>query len=182
MNLRRAVRKLFLWVCCIVPAGAFATSPHVESLVPAGGQRGTEIEATFSGERLQDAREIFCYEPGIQVLKLNLVTNKTVTAQLKISADCGLGEHHLRVRTATGLSELMTFFVGTLPESSEKEPNNDPAHAQKIDFNSTINGVVNNEDVDCFSVGAKKGERLSVEVEGMRLGRGPLDARLTVVK
>ncbi|HEY6229475.1 MAG TPA: PPC domain-containing protein, partial [Verrucomicrobiae bacterium] len=76
----------------------------------------------------------------------------------------------------------MTFFVGTLPESSEKEPNNDPAHAQKIDFNSTINGVVNNEDVDCFSVGAKKGERLSVEVEGMRLGRGPLDARLTVLK
>jgi len=29
-----------------------------------------------------------------------------------------------------------------LPESTEKEPNNDPEHAQKVDFNSTINGVV----------------------------------------
>jgi hypothetical protein len=182
MNLRRAVRNFFLALAWAVTSVAFATSPHIDSLVPAGGQRGTEIEATFAGDRLQDAQEIFCYEPGIQILKLNLVTNKTLTAQLKISADCSLGEHHLRVRTATGLSELMTFFVGTLPESSEKEPNNDAAHAQKIDFNSTINGVVNNEDIDCFSVDVKKGQRFSIEVEGMRLGRGPFDARLTILK
>jgi hypothetical protein len=181
MKLRRVVRNFFFALNCIFVPAAFATSPHVESLTPAGGQRGTELEATFAGERLQDAQEIFCYEPGIQVLKLNLVTNKTVTAQLKIAPACALGEHHLRVRTATGLSELFTFFVGSLPESTEKEPNNDPEHAQKVDFNSTINGVVNNEDVDYFSVEAKKGQRFSVEVEGMRLGRGPLDARLTIL-
>jgi hypothetical protein len=181
MNLRRAVRNFFFSLNIILVPSAFATSPHIESLTPVGGQRGTELEATFAGERLQDAQEIFCYEPGIQVLKLNLVTNKTVTAQLKITPDCALGEHHLRIRTATGLSELTTFFVGSLPEATEKEPNNDPEHAQKVDFNSTINGVVNNEDVDCFSVEVKKGQRLSVEVEGMRLGRGPLDARLTIL-
>ena len=181
MKLRRVVRNIFLALNCIFVSAAFATSPHVESLTPAGGQRGTELEATFTGERLQDAQEIFCYEPGIQVLKLNLATNKTVTAQLKIASDCALGEHHLRLRSATGLSELFTFFVGSLPESAEKEPNNDPEHAQKVDFNSTINGVVNNEDVDFFSVEAKKGQRFSVEVEGMRLGRGPLDARLTIL-
>jgi hypothetical protein len=181
MKLRRVVRNFFFSLNCILVSAAFATSPHVESLTPVGGQRGTELEVSFAGERLQDAQEIFCYEPGIQVLKLNLVTNKTVTAQFKIASDCALGEHHVRVRTATGLSELMTFFVGSLPESTEKEPNNDPAHAQKVDFNSTINGVVNNEDVDCFSVEAKKGQRFSVEVEGMRLGRGPLDARLTIL-
>jgi hypothetical protein len=181
MNLRRAVRNFIVSVFCVITPAAFATSPHVDSLIPAGGQRGTELEATFSGDRLQDAEEIFCYEPGIQILKLNLVTNKTVAAQLKIAPNCALGEHHLRVRTATGLSDLMTFFVGSLPETTEKEPNNDPAHAQKVDFNSTGNGIVNNEDVDCFSVELKKGQRLSVEVEGMRLGRGPLDARLTIL-
>lgn len=182
MNLCRAVRILFFWSVGSLALAAFATSPHVESLVPAGGQRGTELEATFSGERLQDAQEIFCYEPGIQILKLNLVTNKIVTAQLKISADCALGEHHLRIRTATGLSELTTFFVGSFAEKTETEPNNDPGHAQKVDFNSTINGVVKNEDVDCFSVEVKKAQRFSVELEGMRLGRGPLDARLTILK
>src|SRR5882724_12651504 len=100
MNLRRAVRNFSLALVCIFGPAAYATAPHIESLVPAGGQRGTELEATFSGERLQDAQEIFCYEPGIQVLKLNAVTNKTVTAQLKITTDCALGEHHLHLRTS----------------------------------------------------------------------------------
>jgi hypothetical protein len=180
MNLRRAVRIFFLWSVCAVVLPAFATSPHLESLLPTGGQRGTEIEITIVGERLQDAQEIFCYEPGIEVGKFAANTNKTVTAQLKIAPDCALGEHHLRLRTATGLSELTTFFVGSLPQVAEKEPNNDPLHAQTVDFNSTITGVVNNEDVDCFSIEARKGQRLSVEVEGMRLGRGPLDSRLTI--
>ncbi len=181
MNLRRAVRILFLWPICAVAFSAFATSPHLESLLPTGGQRGTEVEITISGERLQDAEELFCYEPGIQVTKLTVTTNKTVSAQLKIEPGCALGEHHLRLRTATGLSELVTFFVGSLPQVSEQEPNNDPAHAQKVDFNSTISGVINNEDVDCFSVEARKGQRLSVEVEGMRLGRGLLDSRFTIL-
>src|SRR5215468_5750995 len=144
MKLRRAARNSFLLLNFILVQSAFAASPHLDSLTPAGGQRGTELEATFAGDRLQDSQEIFSYEPGIQILKLNLVTNKTVTAQIKIAPDCSLGEHHLRIRTATGLSDLMTFFVGSSPEATEKEPNNDPAHAQKIDFNSTVNGIVNN--------------------------------------
>jgi hypothetical protein len=180
MKLRRAVRILFVGPICAVVLPAFATSPHLESLLPTGGQRGTEIEIIIAGERLQDAEEIFCYEPGIEVAKLTVNTNKTVIAELKISSDCALGEHHLRLRTASGLSELATFFVGSLPQVAEQEPNNDLAHAQKVNFNSTITGVIKNEDVDCFSVEAKKGQRLSIEVEGMRLGRGPLDSRLTV--
>lgn len=180
MNSRRAVRLLFLWPICAIVLPVFAASPQLESLLPTGGQRGTDVEITLTGERLQDPQEIFCYEPGIQVTKLTANTNKTVTATLGIAKDCALGEHHLRLRTAAGLSELATFFVGSLPQVEEKEPNNDPAHAQKVDFNSTILGVVRNEDVDCFSVEAKKGQRLSVEVEGMRLGRGLLDSRFII--
>ena len=114
MKLRRAVCSFLLVTVCIV-APAFATSPHIESLTPAGGQRGTELEAIFAGERLQDTQEIFCYEPGIQILKLNFVTNKTVTAQLKIAPDCALGEHHLRIRSAPG-------FLSSLPSSSAHCP------------------------------------------------------------
>ena len=35
------------------------------------------------------------------------------------------GLHDLRVRTATGISELRTFSVGALKEITEVEPNND---------------------------------------------------------
>jgi len=136
---------------------------------------------SFNGDRLQDTVEILCYEPGIEVLRLSLVTNKLVNAQVKIAPECALGEHHLRLRTATGLSELRTFLVGPFPVLAEKEPNNDPAHAQKIPLNTTVTGVITSEDVDCFAIETSQGQRISAEVEGMRLGRGVFDPRLAML-
>ncbi len=170
-----------LWLFCGA-ASAWAASPHLADITPTGGQRGTELEVSFKGERLQDAEEIICYEPGLQVLKLNLVTNKVVKAQVKIAPECRLGEHHLRLRTASGLSELRTFFVGPFPVVAEVEPNNEPAKAQKVPLNTTVTGIITSEDVDCFAVEAKTGQRLSAEVEGMRLGRGDFDPRLAVLE
>ncbi|HYV27677.1 MAG TPA: peptidase, partial [Candidatus Eisenbacteria bacterium] len=152
------------------------------SITPTGGQRGTELEVSFNGDRLQDAEEILCYEPGIQILKLNSITNKVVKAQVKLAPDCNLGEYHFRVRTKGGLSELRTFFAGPFPVVAETEPNNQLTNAQKIAMNTTVTGIVANEDVDCFVVDAKKGQRLSAEVEGIRLGRVLFDARLTLME
>ena len=166
---------LFAAVC------ACATDPHLASIMPAGGQRGTELQLTLRGDRLQDAEEIICYEPGIEIQQFGLVTNKTVQALAKIAPDCSLGEHHFRLRTASGLSELRTFFVGPFPVVSEIEPNNVPAQAQNIALNATVAGVITSEDVDCFAVAVRKGERLSAEVQGMRLGRGMFDPHLSVL-
>jgi hypothetical protein len=171
----------FLLVLFLSIAPVSATSPHLAAINPTGAQRGTELELSFSGERLQDAEEIICYEPGIQVLKLNLVTNKMAAAQVKVAPDCTLGEHHLRLRTASGLSELLTFFVAPYPVVAEVEPNNDALKPQKVPLNTTISGVILNEDVDCFAVEVKKGQRISAEVEGVRLGRSLLDSRLAVL-
>jgi hypothetical protein len=158
-----------------------AISPRLDLVLPPGGQRGTEVQLTFSGERLQDAEEIICYEPGIEVGRLHMATNKLVKVSVKIAPECSLGEHHFRLRTASGLSELRTFFVGAFPVVSESEPNNTPARAQKVALNTTVAGVVTGEDVDCFAVELKKGERLSAEVLGMRLGRGEFDPRLVLL-
>src|SRR5205823_1150840 len=111
---------------------------------------------------------------------LNSTTNQSVQAQVKITADCSLGEHHLRVRTASGISELRTFFVGPYPVIEETEPNNERSKAQKVALNSTIAGVLKSEDVDCYAVELKQGQRFSAEVMGIRLGRANLDPRLTV--
>ena len=166
----------------LLPLSVFATAPRLADINPTGGQRGAELQLSFNGERLQDTEEVICYEPGIEVQRLNLVTNKLVRATVKIAPDCQLGEHHLRLRTASGLSELRTFFVGPYPVVAEVEPNNTPAQAQKIKMNTTIAGVITAEDVDCFAVQVKKGERLSAEVEGMRLGRGVFDPRLVLME
>ena len=67
-------------------------------------------------------------------------------------------------------SDYRTFYVGRLSEATEVEPNNDLETAQAIENNVTVNGVILPEDVDYLAINAKKGQRISVEIEGIRLG------------
>ena len=161
---------------------AFAVSPSVAVVTPAGGKLGTDIEITLSGVRLDDAKELLIYDPGIKVITLQPNKDgKQVKSLLRIAADCPLGEHQLRLRTLTGLSELRTFFVGALSVNKEVEPNNEMSKAQIVPANTTVTGVITTEDADYFKVEAKKGERFSVEVEAIRLGRTLFDAYLAVL-
>ncbi|HVV01744.1 MAG TPA: hypothetical protein VHH88_10315, partial [Verrucomicrobiae bacterium] len=159
-------------------AGLHATDPSLRSILPLGGKAGSDVEVSFGGDRLEDTQEILSYEPGLDVVRLNLVTNKVVKAEIRIAPDCPPGEHHLRLRTATGLSDLRTFFVGPVPVLHEIEPNNTTKKAQILPINTTVEGMITSEDVDCFCVQAKKGERLSAEVEAIRTGRSTFDGRL----
>src|SRR2546421_11163118 len=79
---------------------ALAASPTLNTVMPRGGQRGSEIELTLAGDRLADAQEILFYQPGLTVKKLAAPTTQQLKAQLAIAADAGVGEHSLRVRTA----------------------------------------------------------------------------------
>jgi hypothetical protein len=148
---------------------------------PRGAQRGTEAVLTLSGARLEDAKEAMFYSPGFSVSKLEVVNGSAVRATVKIAADCKLGEHALRLRTASGISELRTFWVGALPVVQEKEPNSDFATPQKIPLNVTVQGVVDYEDVDYFAVECKKGQRLSVEIEAMRLANTLFDPYVAIL-
>ena len=158
-----------------------AATPSLGAIRPVGGQRGTELEITLSGARLGDAQEIVYYQRGIATLSLKKVDDNNVKAKIKIAADCPLGLHDLRVRTASGISELRTFSVGALKEIVEVEPNNDFQAPQAIAMNVTVTGIADNEDVDYYVVQAKKGERISAEVEGLRLGITEFDPCVAIL-
>jgi hypothetical protein len=160
---------------------SFAASPSLGGLTPRGAQRGTEVEVVLSGGQLDDAQEILFYETGIEVVKLEVVNPTTVKTLFKIAPDCTLGSHRLRIRTATGISDLRPFLVGALPEFAEKEPNNDFAAPQPIPMNVTVNGIADNEDVDYYVVEAKKGDRITAEVEGIRLGITLFDVYVAIM-
>jgi hypothetical protein len=168
-------------VAWLITGIAHAATPSLGAIRPVGGQRGTEMEITLSGARLGDAQEITYYQPGITTVSLKKVDDNNVKAKIKIAADCPLGLHDIRLRTATGLSELRSFSVGALKEISEVEPNNDFKAPQAIPMNVTINGIAENEDVDYFVVQAKKGERITAEVEGMRLGITEFDPYVAIL-
>ncbi|MFI5459108.1 MAG: peptidase [Isosphaerales bacterium] len=175
------IRLVACVLVLLVGPSARAATPSLGAIRPVGGQRGTEMEVTLSGARLGDAQEIIYYQAGITTVSLKKVDDNNVKARIKIAPDCLLGLHDVRVRTATGLSELRTFSVGNLKEINEVEPNNDFKAPQPIAMNVTVTGVADNEDVDYFVVEAKKGERISAEVEGLRLGLSEFDPYVAIM-
>ena len=142
----------------------FAASPVLSNIIPRGGQRGTEVEVVFNGQRLEDTQELMIYEPGIEVAEFAVVSATQVKAKLKVAADCVLGTKRIRVRTASGISDLRSFRVGALPRVDEKEPNSEFVAPQVVANNVTVEGIIQNEDVDYFVIEAKKGERITAEV------------------
>ncbi len=158
-----------------------AASPDLKVVLPRGGQRGTEVDLTLDGDRLADAQEILLYSPGIAVTKLDATNPKQLKARIQIARDAGIGEHQLRVRTASGISDLRTFYVGPFPIVESKKPNTDFREPQKIDVNVTVFGVTESEVVNYFAVDAKKGQRITAEVHGMRLGGALFDPYVAIL-
>jgi hypothetical protein len=159
---------------------ALAASPDFSVVTPRGAQRGTEADIVLHGARLNDAKEILFYQPGITVTKLDTADQGNLKAHIQISKDAAIGEYPLRIRTATGLTDIRTFFVTAYPVVEEKEPNNDQAHAQPIPLNTTVAGTVTNEDLDYFVVDLKKGQRITAEVQGIRLGDAMFDPYIAI--
>jgi hypothetical protein len=165
----------------VAAAPASSVSPTVRTMQPVGGQRGTDVSVTLTGQRLADIQEILFYQPGITVSKIAGGNYAQAVVTFKIAESAVLGLHDFRVRTATGISALKTFSVGSLRDVAEVEPNNDFARPQSIGMNVTVNGVAGNEDIDYFTVRAKKGERITVEVEGIRLGLTLFDPYVAIL-
>lgn len=160
---------------------ASATSPVFNIIFPRGGQTGTTTAVHLHGQRLEDTEEIISLSPQIQVSDLNVASGDTLKANFKIAADCPPGEHLFRIRTKTGLTYVRSFWTGAFPTTDEVEPNNLFPEAQTVTTGSTLYGTAKNEDVDYFKIEAKKGQRLSVELEGIRLGNSFWDPYLAIL-
>jgi hypothetical protein len=184
----RALRLLhtsslrFTYPIFLALAGQLAAFTPVLDLVnPRGGQLGTEMEVHFHGDRLEGLSEAIFYEPGLSLVTLEVKDAKHAVAKLRIAPDAVLGEHSLRLRSPSGLTELRTFWVGQFTNTQESEPNATFDQPQRIELNTTVQGIAGSEDDDYYVCSLKKGQRLSVEVEAMRLGRVMFDAYVAIL-
>ncbi len=160
---------------------AHAASPQLSYVLPPGVQRGHEHVLTFTGAHLKDAEEALLYSTGITVKKVEVVDPQNVRVTVDVAPDCRLGEHIVQLRTHTGASDYRSFFVGALPGVDEKEPNNSFDQPQPIELNVCVAGVLQNEDADYYRIHATKGQRLSIEIEGIRLGQAYFDPYLAIL-
>ncbi|HEX2473462.1 MAG TPA: PPC domain-containing protein, partial [Lacipirellulaceae bacterium] len=158
-----------------------AASPQLSYILPPGVQRGHEHVLTFTGARLNDFQEVLLYQTGVTVKKIEPVDPQNVKVTVEVAPDCRLGEHLVQLRTRSGISDYRSFFVGALPSVDEKEPNSSFDEPQAVESGITVAGVLQNEDADYYRIKATKGQRLSVEVEGIRLGQAFFDPFLAIL-
>ena len=136
----------------------------------------------FNGARLGDAEEILSYSPGFTVSKLEVVSDTQVKATVKIAADCRLGEHALpRANGHRRFARCAPSGSVICPPCREMSRTTSSTSRRTIPLNVTVHGVIDNEDVDYFAVECKKGQRLSAEIEGMRLGNTLFDPYLAIL-
>ncbi len=158
-----------------------ADEPIVSLITPPGLQRGTEVELLITGARIADAKELLFYEPGIEVTSLAAEGDNKVKVKLKAAPDCQPGLHSMRLVTETGISNVRYFGVSPLTEANETEPNSDFTTPQPAAMNTTINGVVTNEDVDYYVVELAEGQKITCELEGIRLGTEMFDPFVAIL-
>ena len=163
----------FAGISAIVSLGSvgLAALPVVDRLEPLGVVRGEETTVIFHGQRVSDAHQVLTDVEGIEIVSVSPVDNRKVEVTLKTDPSLAPGLYPVRLVTKSGIANLHLIGVGTMPVIQEVEPNDDFDSPQAIELNRTIEGVVDREDVDHYRLKLKAGQKLTVEVEGIRLAR-----------
>jgi hypothetical protein len=168
------MRFIVLSICGVILVAisfARAATPDLQMIEPQGVQRGSEADLELRGARLADSQELFFFSPGVAVTSMKVVNPQQVTVHVKVDKDAPIGENCVRLRTASGISDLRTFYVGPFPiVKSDQKTNLDFAHPQAVPLNVSVWGILQAEQAQYFSIDARKGQHISVEVHGMRLG------------
>lgn len=107
--------------------------------------------------------------------------NLAGTTPIVPPADAAPGLYTIAARTKAGIvSNTVPFRIDSLPECAEKEPNDDIAHAQKVELPVIINGRINHsDDWDVFEFAGHAGQRIVAEVNARRLD-SPMDSFLKI--
>jgi hypothetical protein len=169
----RTFLSAFLLSCTIFPAVVAADpipSPHLLSIFPLGAKAGTEVDLTLKGEILEGDQQLVFSHPSI---KASAVMNKADRFfpqprpvenrfTVRIGADVPPGIYEVRLVNRSGISNGRCFVVGDLPETAEKEPNDNEKTANDISVNSVVNGVCDPQGHDFYRFTARKGQRLVI--------------------
>jgi len=128
--------------------------PLVTSIFPLGSQLGKPLKVKMDGWNLENTRLVLPPQ------------------------NAGEGVHLINAKRREMVSNHVPYALDTLPESFEKEGNNDVAHAQKLTLPVIINGGSNRPgDWDVFKVEGRGGDTIVAEVYARRLD-SPLDSLL----
>jgi len=156
-------------VAIVIAATSFAAQPIIRRLEPLGVVVGQPTVVTMHGDRLSDAVSVLLDRPGLTITDVKAIDNNKV--EMTVLADSGTdpGLYPIQLVAKSGVSNLRLIGVGVMPIVKEVEPNSDFDSAQPVDLNSTIEGMIDYEDVDYFKIELTEGQTVHAEAEGLRL-------------
>ena len=176
----KEMKRIAPLILLLLPAAASAQIVRqpdgtLQHLLPAGGQRGTTVTVELGAlSGLDNAKGVIVDgPPGVTVKDYKTVNVAKATATFVIAADAEPGPRFVRVvGGAAGLTSARPFFVSTMTEVLEKEPND--SAPQMVSLPAVVNGRLDPAiDTDAFSFQAKAGQKLVAAVLAHRM-----DARL----
>ncbi len=130
-----AFRIFFAYFAVLLASSlpAFAQSPEIAGLLPAGGVRGAMTKVVIEGKSLQNAT-LFFKGRGISSKSQQVSANgEQLTVEFYAEAEAPLGPQELRIVTSKGISNGAKFFVDIAPNLVMETPMLESASPIELD-------------------------------------------------
>ena len=175
-----------LFFLALAPAGALhAQAPEFETISTRAIKCGERTVVEITGERLDQVSRLLFANKGISAESYEAIDDETAKVVIATDASCERGQQPFWLVGPKGLSNLAALTVSPFEILEENEPNNTSSLARlnqdRTPLGVTVRGIIDMADSDSYVVRMKEGERLSAEVEAMRLGAAFLDAHLEIL-
>ena len=169
---------LSIAVSALLAASAFSQQvtlplPRLLTMMPMGGQAGTNVEVSITGENIEDVTELQFSTPQIAAKPVAGAENKFTVS---IAADTPVGVYDARVLSRLGVSSARAFSVNKLPEVVRAKANNTLETALPLAVGSICNATMSKRAVDFYSFKGSKGKRVAIDCAAIGI-----DSRLTPV-
>ena len=143
-------------------------APRLLTVMPMGGQAGTEFEVTLSGQHLEGTEQLIFSNPAIVATpKLDkdgaAVANQFV---VRIDPDCEVGLYDARVMAGLGISSARAFSVSDLRELHQTKACTSIDTAMEVPLDSIVNGALVDRNVNHHLFRAKANQRIVVDCAG----------------
>ena len=145
----------------------FAIAPVIQQVTPPGAQRGKAVKVVLKGDGLTSGAKIVSQIPG----SITKLIGEDFTLLVELKPDAEVGVYPLRVLTDDGLSNLVLFSVGSLPEELEsEEKHQERTAAQKLPLSATVNATLEGPEIDYYAIDVPAARRLVIEIDARRAG------------
>ncbi|MDB6007529.1 MAG: hypothetical protein JWR15_4516 [Prosthecobacter sp.] len=173
-----AKSTLTLAICSLMAASALAQQvtlplPRLLTVMPMGGQAGTKVEVTITGEHTENVSELMFSTSKITAQPVAGTENKFTVS---IAADTPVGVYDARVMSRLGVSSARAFSVNRLPEVTRTKENNSVETAMTLPLGTICNATMTKRAVDFYAFQDVKGKRVAVDCAA-----SGIDSRLTPV-